>query len=263
MPKPNKESGAYSVGGVLGLPKFYVFLNYDQTLDGVFALVHELGHSMHSSYQVEHQTIYCSTDTFCAEIASTVNEILLGLYLLEKNEENPKLKAMVYRRILDNFFGSTSAQVMYSAFELGVVNSIEKNDPVTPEGLYKNYLNACVKFAGMSPKRCTKAIEKKRFGGLTGIFRVEHFYAGDLYVYKYAVAMVVALRVAQLLYARDEKTLQKYLRFLSLGTSLPPLEIIASLGVDVRTPEVWREAGAFASKLLSEYISLLKRLKLN
>lgn len=139
---------------MLGLPKFYIFLNFDNTLDGVFALVHELGHAIHSSYQVQHQTIYCSTDTFCAEIASTVNEILLGLHLLDTTGTNLKIKAMVYRRILDNFFGSTSAQAMYSDFELSVVDAVEKNYPVTPEFLYSSYLKTYVKFAGTNDKRC-------------------------------------------------------------------------------------------------------------
>lgn len=74
--------------------------------------------------------------------------------------------------------------------------------------------------------------------------------------------MVVALRVAQLLHKRDPHTIENYFRFLSLGTSKPPLEIIAALGVDVRLPDVWREAGEFVKKLLNEYACLLKRLGL-
>lgn len=262
LPKPNKQAGAYSVGGVYGLTKFYILMNYEQTLDSVFTLVHELGHALHSSYLVEHQTIYCGTDTFCAEIASTVNEILLGLYLLETNKKRPKMQAMIYKRILDNFFGATAVQAMYSNLEVKTIDAIANDQAVTPTLLYQSYLQTYIPFLAMKQKDYEHAVQQQRFGGLTNIFRVEHFYGGDLYVYKYAVAMVVAIRVAQLLYQQDQKMHAQYFTFLTLGTSLSPLEIIARLGVDVRKENVWEAAGAFVEQLVQAYAALLTRLKL-
>lgn len=262
LPKSNKQSGAYSIGGIYGLKQFYILLNYDYSLDGVFALIHEMGHSMHSWYLTQHQTLYCETDTFCAEIASLVNEVLLSLFLLDTQANNLKMKATIYQKIISNFFGTTIFQIMLSDFELQMIENIEKQQPIDAGAILKIYANAHVKYAGTSHKQYNNIINKKKYKGLSSVFRVDHFYSGSLYVYKYAVSQVIAINIAKSIYAQDEQALKQYFKFLTLGLSQPPLEAIKTLGIDIWDHKYWLNALEIINTLIDDYQKLLKQLKL-
>lgn len=262
LPKENKQTGAYSIGGILGLNRFYILLNYDNSLDSVFSLIHELGHSIHSSYLVENQTIYCETDIFCAEIASTTNEMLLNFYLIKKFKNNPKKLVSIYQEIISNFFSTTTSQIMLSDFEYQFIEKINNQEPINSQTIFEMYAKTFCKYLNTSKKQYQNVINNKKFKRLTAVLRVDHFFMGSFYVYKYAVSIVVALNVANKIFLNDEKMLNIYLKFLTLGSSQPPLELIKFLGFDVTKPDCWNQAIDIINEFISEYKKLLKKLKL-
>lgn len=262
LPKENKQTGAYSVGGILGLNKFYILLNYDDTLDSVFSLIHELGHSIHSSYLVENQTIYCETDIFCAEIASTTNEMLLNFYLIKKFKNNPKKLVTIYQEIISNFFSTTTSQIMLSDFEYQFIQKINNKDLINSQTVFEMYAKTFCKYLNTSKKQYQNVIKNKKFKRLTAVLRVDHFFMKSFYVYKYAVSIVVALNVANKIFLNDHNMLNIYLKFLTLGSSQPPLELIKFLGFDVTKPDCWNQAINIINTFILEYKKLLKKLKL-
>lgn len=262
MPKENKQTGAYSIGGILGLNKFYILLNYDHSLDSVFSLIHELGHSIHSSYLVENQTIYCETDIFCAEIASTTNEMLLNFYLIKKFKNNPKKLVTIYQEIISNFFSTTTSQIMLSDFEYQFIKKISNQEPINSQTVFEMYAKTFCKYLNTSKKQYQNVMKNKRFKKLTAVLRVDHFFMGSFYVYKYAVSIVVALNVANRIFLNDEKMLNTYLKFLTLGSSKSPLELIKFLGFDVSKPDCWNQAINIVNQFIFEYKKLLRKLKL-
>lgn len=262
MPKENKQTGAYSIGGILGLNKFYILLNYDHSLDSVSSLIHELGHSIHSSYLVENQTIYCETDIFCAEIASTTNEMLLNFYLIKKFKNNPKKLVTIYQEIISNFFSTTTSQIMLSDFEYQFIKKISNQEPINSQTVFEMYAKTFYKYLNTSKKQYQNVMKNKRFKKLTAVLRVDHFFMGSFYVYKYAVSIVVALNVANRIFLNDEKMLNTYLKFLTLGSSKSPLELIKFLGFDVSKPDCWNQAINIVNQFIFEYKKLLRKLKL-
>ncbi|WP_027124179.1 M3 family metallopeptidase [Mycoplasmoides pirum] len=262
LPKHNKQLGAYSIGEIYGLKKFYIFLNYDYTLDSVYSLIHELGHSCHSIYLTKKQKIYCETDTFSAEIASLVNETLLSLYLINKNKNNLKFVANVYEQIISNFFNTTLFQIILYDFELQFVKEINKNKSISSEFLFEMYLKSFVSCGILKKEKINSFQKKKNFKSLAHILKIDHFYTGTFYVYKYSISQIVALNIAIKIFNGDSKTLKKYFNFLSLGTSLSPLEIIQSLEINIYDSEPWEFAFSYINNLINEYKIILKKLNL-
>ncbi|MBR2857920.1 hypothetical protein IKE96_01770 [bacterium] len=117
MPKENKQTGAYSIGGTKGLNKYFISMNYDSTIQSIFTLVHELGHSMNSYYFGQTQKIYQDTAIFYAEIASITNEMFLNHYLLKKHDNDKEMKIMILDEMIGGFFNTTSRQIVFSNFE--------------------------------------------------------------------------------------------------------------------------------------------------
>jgi len=226
-----KRSGAYSSGCYDSFP--YILLNYQGTLDHVFTLAHELGHSMHSFLSHQSQPhIYSQYAIFVAEVASTTNESLLHHYLMNTTDD-PKLKAYLLNHLCDGFKGTVFRQTMFAEFEKMIHEKIEEGIPLTPDELNKTYfsLNKLYYGDGVHPHQ---KIELEWA-------RIPHFYY-NFYVYKYATGFSAAQAFSKKILAGDPVDVKQYLGFLKAGGSKYPLDILADAGVDLRTPQPIREA---------------------
>ena len=218
-----KTTGAYS-WGVYGTHP-YVLLNHTGELNSVFTLAHELGHAMHTYLSNKTQP-YATSDyrIFVAEIASTVNEILLTKYLL-KTETDKKLRAYLLNHYIDQFKGTVFRQTMFAEFEHKAHAMAEKGEPLTPQSLSDMYEELNKLYFGDEMVSDDDTIRYEWA-------RIPHFYRA-FYVYKYATGLSTAVAIAKNLDNPD--MLKKYLGFLSAGGSDYPLNIINSAGVTFDT----------------------------
>ena len=225
-----KRSGAYS-WGCYGVHPF-VLLNYTGTSHDVFTIAHELGHAMHSYYsnksQPEEKAGY---EIFVAEIASTVNEVLLLKHLLKSATGKTRTYLLSY--YLDMFRTTLFRQTMFAEFEAEVHSLAEKGEPVTAEALSDAYYALNKKYYG----RAVKHNELIRYEWA----RIPHFYT-SFYVYKYATGLTAAVTIADNILKRGGEYFEKYRRFLSAGGSLPPLDILRLSEVDLETDEPYLRA---------------------
>ncbi len=233
-----KTTGAYS-WGVYGTHP-YVLLNHTGELNSVFTLAHELGHAMHT-YKSDKAQPYSTAGyrIFVAEIASTVNEILLTKYML-KNETDPSVKEYILNHYIDQFKGTVFRQTMFAEFEHKAHLMAENGEPLTPKSLSDMYeeLNRLYFGPEMVSDDDTIRYEWSR---------IPHFYRG-FYVYKYATGLSTAAAIVDGL--EKPGMLEKYMNFLSAGGSDYPLGIIRSAGVDFST--VVKKCMAEFDRALSE-----------
>ena len=223
--RKGKRSGAYSSGCYDSNP--YLLLNYNSTLDDVFTLAHELGHSMHSFYSRRAQKYhYAGYRIFVAEVASTTNEILLSEHLLKQAETGDQ-RAYLYGHILDEIRGTIYRQTMFAEFELKLHRKAEAGIPLTADELTEEYYDLNQLYYG-------DAVEADKLIGLEWA-RIPHFYY-DFYVYKYATGMSAALVLAKNLLSGDAAKREAYLNFLRAGDSKDVLDIMKDAGVDLSTP---------------------------
>ena len=141
LPKPSKQTGAYSIGGTKGLDKYYISMNFDETFRSVSTIAHELGHSMHSLYFNKKQKVYADCAIFYAEIASIVNETLLSLYLIDKYKNDREMKRMILDEFVSNFFATTTRQIIFSNFEYVANQYVNEAKPFTKESLKNLYID--------------------------------------------------------------------------------------------------------------------------
>jgi oligoendopeptidase F len=248
MPKKNKYTGAYSIGGAQGLKKYYILMNFDNTYDSVSTLAHELGHSMNSLYYNNEQKIYADTTIFTAEIPSILNEVLLAMYMI-KNTKDKTLVNIYIKELCDNFFGCTTRQIIFSNFEYEANKLVNEGKPFTAESLKKIYVEMKNKYTVS-----TKKDYKKPYSyALSTIFRINHFYHGNFYVYKYAIGQIVAICLANKIINKEKGILDKFYKFLKSGTSKSPIETIKILGIDLNSPSTYNESINFINKLLKLY----------
>ena len=220
-----KRSGAYSSGCFDSYP--YLLLNYNSTLDDVFTLAHELGHSMHSFYSHRAQEYhYAGYRIFVAEVASTTNEILLSEHLL-RQAETKEQRAYLYGHLLDEIRGTIYRQTMFAEFELALHRKAEAGVPLSADELTTDYYALNKLYYG-------DAVEADPLIGLEWA-RIPHFYY-DFYVYKYATGMSAALVLAGNLLSGDPAKREAYLDFLRAGDSKDVLDIMKDAGVDLSTP---------------------------
>ena len=238
----NKRSGAYSWGTFTSHP--YVLLNYKPTTHDVFTIAHELGHAMHS-YKSDAAQPYpkAGYEIFVAEIASTVNEMLLYRYLLKEGKAD---RRYLLSYLADMFRTTFFRQTMFAEFELFAHERVEKEGTVTPETLCEIYKTLNKKYYGAEPTDALIAYEWAR---------IPHFYT-SFYVYKYATGIVSAAAISDAIFRKEKGALEGYMRFLSLGGSKPPLEILSEAGVDLRTSDPFERAMG----LFSEAVEELSRL---
>lgn len=257
LPKPNKHSGAYSIGGTLGLSKYYISMNYDKTISSLYTLVHELGHSLHSYYFNEAQLINASCEIFYAEISSITNEVILSLYLLE-NENKDINKLQILDELITGFFATTTRQIIFSNFEYQMIDKLNNNQPITYETIKDAYYKANDEYSYM-PK--SKFYSKKYEPSISTILRISHFYVGNFYVYKYAVGQIPALISAYKIFNNDKDFIEKYKNFLKSGSSLSPIDTIKILGIDLEKESTWNETIYIISELINTFIKISNKLK--
>lgn len=244
-PNIGKKSGAYSWGTYNTYP--YLLLNYNNTVDSVSTMAHELGHSMHSYYSRKSQPyIYHDYPIFLAEIASTVNEVLLNDYLY-KNAKTKEEKILYLNEFLDKIKGTLFRQTMFAEFEMIMHDKYSKNIPLTDEEFNKTYYDLNKLYFG--DNMVSDELIKHEWK------RIPHFYT-SFYVYKYATGISAAIAIASDILNGVSNAKERYLEFLSSGSHGYPLDILKKAGVDMTTSEPIEKALA----MFDEKLQLLKEL---
>ncbi|MCP1158849.1 oligoendopeptidase F [Bacillus infantis] len=223
---PGKRSGAYNMG-VYGVHP-YILLNHQDDLNSLFTLAHECGHGVHSKLSSQHQPqISARYSIFVAEVASTVNEVLLINYLLD-NEKDENVRKHLLNHFIDKFKGTFFTQVMFAEFEKVTHEYAEQGKPLNVEvfnGIYEKL------FREYNGEELVFDEEVKY-----GWSRIPHFYR-PFYVYKYATGFASAIHLATKILEGDKQTLESYIEFLKSGSSDYPLELLKKTGVDLTSPE--------------------------
>ena len=244
---PGKTSGAYSFGSYNSMP--YSLMNYTDTLNDVFTLIHEMGHSMHSYYTRKTQPYtYGDHSIFTAEVASTVNESLLIKYLLE-NEKDIEVRKYLINFYLEQFRATLFRQTMFAEFEHMCHSYVENNGSLTPSWLNEEYEKLNQKYYGNS-------IEKDDYIKYEWA-RIPHFYRA-YYVYQYATGFSAATSLSKRILEGGEKERDDYLKFLSLGSSKYPVDLLKIAGVDMTSTKPVSEAMQTFNTLLDELERLYK-----
>lgn len=238
-PNIGKKSGAYSWGTYDSYP--YLLLNYNDTVDSVSTMAHELGHSMHSYYSKAKQDyIYHSYPIFLAEIASTVNEILLNDYLY-KNASTKEEKILYLNEFLDKIKGTLYRQTMFAEFEMLMHDKYQNGIPLTEEEISSTYYELNKLYFG--PNMISDDLIRFEWA------RIPHFYS-PFYVYKYATGISAAVAFASDILNNVPGATDKYLEFLSSGGSDYPIEILKKSNIDMNSGEsVQKALDMFDSKL--------------
>lgn len=226
-----KRSGAYSSGCYDSSP--YILMNYQNTLNDLFTLAHEAGHSMHSYLSREKQSYqYSQYSIFLAEIASTFNELLLLKFLRKKYQDNKELQLYLLLHEINFLRGTLFRQTQFAEFELLIHETLEKNTPLTPQFLKESYQALNEKYYGKDLESGSHiAIEWAR---------IPHFYY-NFYVYQYATGISTAYYFTEQV-EKDPNAVSTYLEFLSLGGSEYPLDILKRCGADLVNGQVIHSA---------------------
>lgn len=236
-----KMSGAYQ-RNVYGVHP-YVLLNYQGKIDDVFTIAHELGHAMHSYFTEKKQPfIYANYSLFVAEVASTVNEVLLTHYLLDV-ETDPRRRLYVLNNYLEDFRSIVFRQTLFAEFEKLAHQYVEEGGALTADHLCQVYRGLITDYYG--PEVTVDPEIDVEWA------RIPHFYYA-FYVYKYATGFSAATALADAILSGREGAVDRYLEFLSAGSSDYPLNILAKAGVDMSTPEPVRQALLVFERLLDE-----------
>ena len=245
-PSKGKKSGAYSWGTYDTYP--YLLLNYNETVDSVSTMAHELGHSMHSYYSNKNNNYYDSGyPIFLAEIASTVNEVLLNDYMY-KNAQSKEEKILYLTEFLDKVRTTIYRQTMFAEFEMIMHDKYEQGVPLTEEEFSNTYYDLNKLYYGDG----VVSDDAIRYEWA----RIPHFYT-SFYVYKYATGLSSAIAIASDILAGNEDIRNKYLDFLSSGGSDYPLNILKKVGVDMTSSEPIQKAIDMFNEKLSELEKLL------
>ena len=224
-PGPNKRTGAYSTGSYTSYP--YVLLNFTGTLDDVFTLAHELGHSMHTWFSCHSQPyVYSGYSIFCAEVASTLNEQLLSEYLYRNAASRAERRLLLEKR-LNDLRSTFYRQTMFAAFEEQTHRWVEEGKPLLPEELCRLHGELNRQYYGpelvIDPELCDEWE------------RIPHFYTA-FYVYQYATGIAAATAIARRILTEGEAAVRDYRSFLCGGSSLHPIEMLRVAGVDMEDP---------------------------
>jgi len=235
-----KRSGAYSASVYGRHP--YMLMNWNETLDDVFTMAHEMGHSMHTMYSHETQPfVYAEYTIFVAEVASTLNEALLLDHLLAR-AENSTEQSVLLQHAIDNITSTFYTQVMFADFELQVHRRVERDEPVTAEVLSGLYKELCETYYG-------DAVELEALTPITWA-RIPHFFNSPFYVYQYATCFASAAKLSGTLTDPDpgarEAARVRYLALLASGGNDHPMTQLAKAGVDLSQPDT---VGAVAQQL--------------
>ena len=246
-----KRSGAYS-GGSYDTNAF-MLLNWQDTLDNLFTLVHETGHSMHSSYTRENQPyVYGDYSIFLAEIASTTNENILTEKLLEEVEDDATRFAIL-NHFLDGFRGTVFRQTQFAEFEHAIHKADQKGQVLTSEFLNDLYAELNEKYYGLK-KEDNPQIQYEWA-------RIPHFYY-NYYVLQYSTGFAAASALAEKIVYGTQEDKDKYINYLKAGNSDYPLNVIKKAGVDMEKEDYLNAAFAVFERRLDEFEALVEKLGL-
>jgi len=241
-----KRSGAYSSGAYGVHP--YVLLNYQPTLSDVFTIAHEMGHSLHTYFSQKNQP-YAKSDyrIFVAEVASTVNEVLLLKHML-KEAKDENLKKYLLNYYLDSIRATLHRQTMFAEFEFKAHEKVEKGEPLTRE-------NLCATYAEIGKKYYGDAIEHD-YEISTEWCRIPHFYT-SFYVYKYSTGIITAMNIANRILTEGAVAVQDYFKFLSGGSSTDPVSLLKLAGVDLTSKQPYEFAMKEFEQTLSDFEKMM------
>ncbi|MCI8444270.1 MAG: oligoendopeptidase F [Clostridia bacterium] len=244
--KPNKKGGAYSMS-VYGVHP-YVLMNFVNSKRDVSTLAHELGHSIHSYYSNSNQTVIDANYTIMtAEVASTVNEILLSNYQIGK-ETDTKKKAELLYELLEMIRATLFRQSMFAEFEKIVHEKIENGQTLSSEDLNNIYYDLNQKYFGNNII-IDQEIQYEWA-------RIPHFYS-DFYVYKYATGISAAIAIATKILDQGEPFVNRYLEMLKQGCSKKSIELLKMVDVDLEEKEVYQSAINFYQEKIEELEKLI------
>ena len=247
----NKRSGAYSWGAYGTHP--YVLLNYQENLNQVFTLAHEMGHALHSYYSDAAQPyVYAGYRIFVAEVASTCNESLLMDYLLKKEDNTIDEKLYLLNYFMEQFRGTLYRQTMFAEFELITHQMIQKKEALTASKLNEIYYD----------------LNRQYFGNEITVdqeislewARIPHFYT-PFYVYQYATGYSAAIAISRKILNGEPDAVSNYIQFLSSGSSLNCIDLLKICGVDMTKTEPVESALNLFESLLDQFELLLQEKK--
>lgn len=240
-----KRSGAYSWGAYGTHP--YVLLNYNESLNHVFTLAHEMGHAIHSYHSDNAQPyVYAGYRIFVAEVASTCNEALLIHYMIEKASSKEE-KAYLINYFLDQFKGTLYRQTMFAEFEKKTHEMVEQGESLNAEVLNTMYYELNKKYFGPDMVSDPEiALEWSR---------IPHFYT-PFYVYQYATGFSAAIAISKKILNKEPGILDKYKQFLSGGSSMDPIDLLKLCDVDMSSPTPVDDA----LTVFEEYLDMLTNL---
>ncbi|VNU16377.1 oligoendopeptidase F [Streptococcus pneumoniae] len=246
-----KRSGAYS-GGSYDTNAF-MLLNWQDNLDNLFTLVHETGHSMHSSYTRETQPyVYGDYSIFLAEIASTTNENILTEKLLEEVEDDATRFAIL-NNFLDGFRGTVFRQTQFAEFEHAIHQADQNGEVLTSDFLNKLYADLNQEYYGLS-KEDNPEIQYEWA-------RIPHFYY-NYYVYQYSTGFAAASALAEKIVHGSQEDRDRYIDYLKAGKSDYPLNVMRKAGVDMEKEDYLNDAFAVFERRLNEFEALVEKLGL-
>jgi oligoendopeptidase F len=248
-PMDNKTSGGYAWGAYDTHP--YILLNYNDSLDSLLTLAHEMGHALNSFYTNKAQTYYNSeTPIFTAEVASTTNELIVMRYLIN-NARDDKEKLYYLDRLAENIRGTFFAQVMYAEFELKIHQRIEEGEALSVDSLNQMWGDTLSAFYGSDFELTDEA--------KLGWSRIPHFYY-NYYVYQYATGIAAADQFSTSLIAKEKGMDVKYQTFLDAGSSDYPVAILKNAGVDMLSSKPVDTLLADFDKTVAEMEALLVKM---
>ena len=242
-PCRGKRGGAFSSGAPGTEP--YILLNYTNKLDDVSTLAHEAGHSMHTWFSTNYNEPHNSNYTiFVAEVASTVNELLMAHRMLEACQSDDE-KLYILNQLMETYKGTLYRQTMFAEFERDMHAKCEKGIPLTAATINQHYYKLVKKYFG--PRvACDKQIAYEWM-------RIPHFYT-CFYVYKYATCISAASAIVKRIETEGESYINQYIDFLKCGGSKSPLDSLLVAGIDMTKPEVVNSA-------IEDFAATIKQFK--
>jgi oligoendopeptidase F len=243
---PGKRSGAYSAP-VYGAQPF-MLLNYNDTLDAVFTLAHEMGHSMHTVLSHAHQPfVYAGYTIFVAEVPSTLNEALFLQYMLAHTDDERE-RTVLLQHAIDGIVSTFYTQVMFADFELQAHRLVETGKPVTADVLSEIYIGLLEAYHG-------DAIDYDPESRITWA-RIPHFFGSPYYVYQYATCFASSAQIMSQIGRGPESSraaaVERYLTLLKSGGSDHPMALLQRAGVDLSQPETVRAVVGELDTLVTE-----------
>jgi len=251
---PGKRSGAYSAP-VYGVHP-YMLLNHNDTLDAVFTLAHEMGHSMHTLLSNAHQPfVYSAYTIFVAEVPSTLSEMLFLEYMLA-HATDERERIVLLQHAIDGIAGTFYTQVLFADYELQAHRLVEDGRPVTAEGLSEIYYNLLQAYHG-------DALDYDELSRVTWA-RIPHFYSMPYYVYQYATCFASSAQLMNHLTSGSEAdraaAIERYLTLLKSGGSDHPMTLLQRAGVDLSKPETVRAVVDQLDRLVTQLERAIAKL---